>query len=53
MGEMRNTKPEWTDNLGNLGIGRRIILKWSLKKQGMNMYIGFFWVRIRSSGRLL
>jgi hypothetical protein len=42
-----------TDHLGNLGADRRIIFKGILKKQGVKMWTGFNWLRLRSSVGLL
>jgi hypothetical protein len=34
-------------------MDRRITLKWILGKQGVKMWTGFNWLRMRYSGRLL
>jgi hypothetical protein len=44
---------EGRNHLGDLSIDERIILKWILKKQGMRMWTGFMWLRIRTNSRLL
>jgi hypothetical protein len=41
--------PKKRDHLGNLCLGRRLKLKWTFKKHGVMMCIGFN----RVSGRLL
>jgi hypothetical protein len=33
------------DHQNNISIGRRVILKWILRKQSGNMWIGFIWLR--------
>jgi hypothetical protein len=33
-----------------IGVDGRIILKWILKKQNGRMWIGFFWLRMGTSG---
>jgi hypothetical protein len=38
--------------LEDFGIDGKIS-KWSLKKQSVRRWNGFFWLRIRSGGRLL
>jgi hypothetical protein len=38
---------------GDLDIGRRIKLKWALKKEHMRMWAGFIWIWIGSYGRLV
>jgi hypothetical protein len=45
-------KPEEKRPL-NLDVGRKIILEWIFKKWGLRMWIGFIWIRIGTSGRLL
>jgi hypothetical protein len=39
--------------LGDLGADKRIILKWSVKKRGMRMCIGFVCLRSKTTGELL
>jgi hypothetical protein len=46
-------KPKGERPYGDLGTDERIILKWILKKQDGKIWIGFVWLRIGSSGRLL
>jgi hypothetical protein len=41
------------DHLVDIGVDRRFLLKWILKKQGARMWTGFIWLRIGSSGGLL
>jgi hypothetical protein len=41
------------DNLGNLDIDGRIILKLALEKYGVSIRNGFIWLTIWTSGRLL
>jgi hypothetical protein len=40
-------------HLENVSIARRIILKCLLNKYGVRIWLGFIWLRIGSSGRLL
>jgi hypothetical protein len=40
------------DNLGDLGIHGRIIVKWVLTKRNTRVWIGFNWIRIGKSGGL-
>jgi hypothetical protein len=35
------------DHLGDLGIGGRIILKWTLRKQGVRVWTGLNWLSDR------
>jgi hypothetical protein len=46
-------KSEGRDHLEYLGIARRIILEWILKKQGVRLWSGFMWLRMGSSYGLL
>jgi hypothetical protein len=39
--------------LGDLGVDVRIILKRILKKEGLEIWPGFVWLRIESIGELL
>jgi hypothetical protein len=39
--------------LGDLGVDVRIIINWSLEKQGFRVWPGFIWLKTESSGRLL
>jgi hypothetical protein len=41
------------DNLGDIGVDLRIILKWILLKYSVRMCNGLIWLRTESSGRLL
>jgi hypothetical protein len=55
MVDMRNPYSILDDKLGGkkpFGRLGKVILKWLLKK-GVRMYIGFIWLAIASSGRLL
>jgi hypothetical protein len=38
--------------LGDLGVDESIILKWTLKNQGMRMWAGFIWLTIETNCRL-
>jgi hypothetical protein len=40
------------DYLEGLGIGKRIILNSTLKKQGGRVWTGFIWLTMRTIGRL-
>jgi len=40
-------------NLGDLGAGERIILRWMLTKDGGKVWTGFIWLRIETSSGLL
>jgi hypothetical protein len=59
MGKMRNVynilvgKSEGKRPLGRLDVDGRIILKWTLGKQGLGMWIGFMLLRIETGGGLL
>jgi hypothetical protein len=59
MGQIRNEYKIWLESLKgrdhpeDLDIDGRIILKWNLRKLGWRVWIGFIWLRIRTSGRLL
>jgi len=39
--------------VGDLGVGRMMMLKRILKKWGVRIWIGFIWLRKRPSGRFL
>lgn len=41
------------NNLEDLGIAGRRILKWIEMKSGLGVWMRFIWLRIRSSGRFL
>jgi hypothetical protein len=41
------------NDMGDLGIDGRTILKCYLKEIGVRMWIEFYWLRIRFSGKLL
>jgi hypothetical protein len=41
------------DNLRDLGVDGRIILKCMLKKKGVRVWAGFIWLRTGTSGGLL
>jgi len=41
------------DHSEDLGVRRKIILKYILEKQGENVWTGFIWIRIEINGRLL
>jgi hypothetical protein len=40
------------DHLEEPGVDGRIILEWILRKQGGKVWIGFIWIRIRTSDGL-
>jgi hypothetical protein len=42
-----------TDHWEDLGVGRRITLRWTLGRQGSMRRTAFGWLRIGSSGGLL
>jgi hypothetical protein len=46
-------KPEWRRPLGRPWRGWRIIIKWILRKYFWRAWIGFMYLRIRTSGGLL
>jgi hypothetical protein len=58
MGEIRNAykilvgKLEATRALGMLGVDRKTILEWILRKQGGDLWTGCIWLRIRTIGGL-
>jgi hypothetical protein len=37
----------------NLGVDGTIISEWALEKYGGKLWIGFIWLRVGASGRLL
>jgi len=41
------------DHLQDLGEEDRIMLNWILGKEGGKLWVGFIWLRIRTSGGLL
>jgi hypothetical protein len=45
--------PKGRDHWKDLGVGRRITLRWNLGRQGSMGQTGFGWFRIGSSGGLL
>jgi hypothetical protein len=49
---MKNLKGR-RHNLRELDVGGRVILKLTLKKQVVRLFIAFIWFSIESSGRLL
>jgi hypothetical protein len=59
MGQMTNAyknlvrKSEETRPLGRPGAGRRIILKWIFKKQGVRVWTAYIWIMIGAGGSLL
>jgi hypothetical protein len=59
MGDIRNAYKSLEESLKgknhseDLGVDRRITLKWILGKQGLWVWIGFNWLRIRASGVLM
>jgi hypothetical protein len=42
-----------TDHFRDIGVDRRIILQWILRRQGLKMWTGLIWLKIGSSGRFL
>ena len=46
-------KGEGKKPLGRSGVGGRMILKWILKEYFGRVWIGFIWLRIGTSGRML
>jgi hypothetical protein len=46
-------KPEGKRPLRNLGIDRRIMLKWILRKLGRKVLNGFFWLRLGTNSGVL
>jgi hypothetical protein len=59
MGEMRNVYRIFVEKLKGkrplerTGVGRRMILKRILMKQGLKLCTGFMWLRIGTSGEFL
>jgi hypothetical protein len=45
--------PKVRDHWEDLGVGRRITLRWTLGRQGSMGRSGFRWLRIGSSGGLV
>jgi hypothetical protein len=45
--------PKVRDHWGDLGVGGRITLRWTLRRQGSMGRTGFSWLRIGSSGGLV
>jgi hypothetical protein len=41
------------DHVDDIGVNGRIILEWTLGKQGRKMWTGCIWLRMGTSGRLL
>jgi hypothetical protein len=39
--------------LGELGVVGRMALRWILNKEEMRVWIGFIWLKIRTSGGIL
>jgi hypothetical protein len=46
-------KPEGKDNLEDLRVDGKVILKWTLRKLGGKMWTGCIWIRMGASGGLL
>jgi hypothetical protein len=44
---------EETDHLEDIGVNRRIILIWIMRKKDVRVWMEFKWLRIASSGRFL
>jgi hypothetical protein len=42
-------KSEEADHLEDLGVDGRIMLKWIIGNMGRRVWIGFMWLRIRTS----
>jgi hypothetical protein len=42
-----------SDYLEDLGVDRRVILKWMLVRQGVKVWIGFIWLSIEDRVGLL
>jgi hypothetical protein len=51
--ELPSTSPKVRDHWENLGVGGRITLSWTFRRQGSMVRTGFSWLRIGSSGGLL
>jgi hypothetical protein len=45
--------PKGRDHFRDLDIDEKIILEWTLGKQGVKLWTGFIWLNIGTSGRLL
>jgi len=57
-GEVVNTGFWWQNlkernHLEDLGVDKRIILKWIFKKYDWRLKVRFMWLRIKTFGRLL
>jgi hypothetical protein len=46
-------KPEERDHWEDHEVGGWTIVKWSLERYDVKVWIGLMWLRIRTSGRLL
>jgi hypothetical protein len=53
LAEFSSEKLKGGDHSQELGIDRKIILEWILRKQGGKLWNGYIWRRIRTSGGLL